>query len=99
MPRLIPTRAAAHAHDGSARGGARLIEGSLELDMAALTGESQPVVRSAAAVQRTAALLESEDVVFAGTLCTGGDAAAVVFAAAMTTVPVPHREPAPAGAS
>jgi magnesium-transporting ATPase (P-type) len=59
---------------------ARLIEGSLELDMAALTGESQPVVRSAASVQRTAALLESEDVVFAGTLCTGGDAEAVVFA-------------------
>jgi P-type E1-E2 ATPase len=41
---------------------ARLIEGSLELDMAALTGESQPVVRSAAAVRRTATLLESEDV-------------------------------------
>jgi len=64
---------------------ARLIEGSLEVDMAALTGESQPVVRSAAAVRRTATLLESEDVVFAGTLCTGGDAEAVVFATAMST--------------
>ena len=32
---------------------ARLIAGSLELDMAALTGESQPVVRSASAVART----------------------------------------------
>ena len=64
---------------------ARLIEGSLEVDMAALTGESQPVVRSAAAVRRTATLLESEDVVFAGTLCTGGDAEAVVFATAMGT--------------
>ena len=63
----------------------RLIEGSLEVDMAALTGESQPVVRSAAAVRRTPALLESEDVVFAGTLCTAGEAEAVVFATAMST--------------
>jgi calcium-translocating P-type ATPase len=64
---------------------ARLIEGSLEVDMAALTGESQSVVRSSAAVRRTLALLESEDVVFAGTLCTGGEAEAVVFATAMST--------------
>jgi calcium-translocating P-type ATPase len=64
---------------------ARLIEGSLELDMAALTGESQPVVRSSAAVRRTPALLDSEDVVFAGTLCAAGEAAAVVFATAMST--------------
>ena len=63
---------------------ARLIEGSVELDMAALTGESQPVVRSAAAVPPTAAL-EAEDVVFAGTLCTGGEAQAVVFATGMGT--------------
>jgi magnesium-transporting ATPase (P-type) len=64
---------------------ARLIEGSLEVDMAPLTGESQPVVRSSAALRRTPALLESEDVVFAGTLCTGGEAEAVVFATAMGT--------------
>jgi len=64
---------------------ARLIEGSLEVDMAALTGESQPVVRSSAAVRRTPAVLESEDVVFAGTLCTAGEAEAVVFATAMST--------------
>ena len=64
---------------------ARLIEGSLEVDMAALTGESQPVVRSAAAIQPMASVLESEDLVFAGTLCTGGEAQAVVFATAMGT--------------
>jgi calcium-translocating P-type ATPase len=64
---------------------ARLIGGSVELDMAALTGESQPVVRSAAAVRRAATALEAEDVVFAGTLCTGGEAQAVVFATAMGT--------------
>ena len=64
---------------------ARLTDGSVELDMAALTGESQPVVRSAAAVRRAATALEAEDVVFAGTLCTGGDAQAVVYATGMGT--------------
>jgi calcium-translocating P-type ATPase len=64
---------------------ARLTNGSVELDMAALTGESQPVVRSAATVRRAASVLEAEDLVFAGTLCTGGEAQAVVYATAMAT--------------
>ncbi len=64
---------------------ARLTQGSVELDMAPLTGESEPVIRSAAAVARTAAVLESEDLVFAGTLCTGGEAEAVVYATGMAT--------------
>jgi len=64
---------------------ARLTDGSVELDMAALTGESQPVVRSAAAVRRAASVLEAEDLVFAGTLCTGGEAQAVVYGTAMGT--------------
>ncbi|MGZ4245081.1 MAG: cation-translocating P-type ATPase [Solirubrobacteraceae bacterium] len=64
---------------------ARLIAGSLELDIAALTGESQPVVRSAAAQQRAVSVLEADDLVFAGTLCTAGDAEAVVYATAMST--------------
>jgi calcium-translocating P-type ATPase len=64
---------------------ARLTDGSVELDMAALTGESQPVVRSAAAARRAASVLEAEDLVFAGTLCTGGEAQAVVYATAMAT--------------
>jgi calcium-translocating P-type ATPase len=64
---------------------ARLIAGSLELDMAALTGESQPVVRSAAAQQRAVSVLEADDLVFAGTLCTAGEAEAVVYATAMST--------------
>ena len=64
---------------------ARLIAGSLELDMAALTGESQPVVRSASAQQHAVSVLEADDLVFAGTLCTAGDAEAVVYATAMTT--------------
>ncbi len=64
---------------------ARLTDGSIEVDMAPLTGESQPVVRSAAAVRRAASVLESEDLVFAGTLCTGGEAEAVVYATGMGT--------------
>jgi calcium-translocating P-type ATPase len=63
----------------------RLIDGSLEVDMAPLTGESQPVVRAAAAVKRAASVLESEDLVFAGTMCTGGEAQGVVYATAMAT--------------
>jgi calcium-translocating P-type ATPase len=64
---------------------ARLTTGSLELNVAPLTGESQPVVRSATAVQRASSVLESEDLVFAGTLCTGGDAEAVIYATGMAT--------------
>ena len=66
---------------------ARLLEGSVEVDMAALTGESQTVARGAivSAAPRPGALLEAEDLVFAGTACTGGDAEAVVFATGMAT--------------
>jgi calcium-translocating P-type ATPase len=64
---------------------ARLTDGSLEVNMAPLTGESQPLVRSSSAVQRARSMLESEDLVFAGTLCTGGEAEAVVYATGMGT--------------
>lgn len=64
---------------------ARLTTGSLEVNMASLTGESEPVVRSATAVKRTASVLEAEDLVLAGTLCTGGEAEAVIYATAMAT--------------
>jgi calcium-translocating P-type ATPase len=66
---------------------ARLLEGSLEVDMAALTGESQTVARGAltGAARGPASLLEAEDLVFAGTACTGGDAEGVVFATGMAT--------------
>ncbi|MGZ4306437.1 MAG: cation-translocating P-type ATPase [Solirubrobacteraceae bacterium] len=64
---------------------ARLTDGSVEVNMAALTGESQPVVRSASAVQRAQSVLESEDLLFAGTLCTGGEAEGVVYATGMGT--------------
>ncbi|MDX6680239.1 MAG: hypothetical protein QOG94_278 [Solirubrobacteraceae bacterium] len=64
---------------------ARLIAGALEVDMSPLTGESQPVTRSCDRSRPAAAPLEADDLVFAGTLCTGGDAQAVVYATAMHT--------------
>jgi calcium-translocating P-type ATPase len=65
---------------------ARLTEGSLEVDVSPLTGESQPVGRSATAIPRPGASpLESENLAFSGSLCTAGEAEAVVFATGMRT--------------
>jgi calcium-translocating P-type ATPase len=64
---------------------ARLISGAVDVDMSPLTGESQPVTRSSERNGPAAAVLEAEDLVFAGTLCTGGDARALVYGTAMHT--------------
>lgn len=64
---------------------ARLIAGAVEVDMSPLTGESQPVTRTAERSHPATAPLEAEDLVFAGTLCTGGDAQALVYGTAMNT--------------
>ena len=64
---------------------ARLIAGSLEVDLSTLTGESAPVSRSAEAPDVTGPLLEARDVLFSGTTCTGGEARAVVTATGMHT--------------
>jgi calcium-translocating P-type ATPase len=64
---------------------ARLLEGTLEVDVSPLTGESVTVVRSADLVTSGVPLLEAEDLVFSGTTCTGGEARGVVFATGMAT--------------
>jgi calcium-translocating P-type ATPase len=64
---------------------ARLLEGTLELDLSTLTGESQPVVREAGADVPLGALLDARDLVFSGTTCVGGSASSVVFATGMQT--------------
>ena len=64
---------------------ARLIDGSVEVDMSALTGESQPVARGALRSRPAASPLESDDLVFGGTLVTGGEAEAIVYATGMGT--------------
>jgi calcium-translocating P-type ATPase len=64
---------------------ARLLTGSLEVDLSTLTGESQPVLRSAEFVDVSGPLLESRELVFSGTSCVGGEAEALVFATGMQT--------------
>jgi P-type E1-E2 ATPase len=61
---------------------ARLMTGTLEVDMSTLTGESAPVTRSA---DIGVPLLEASDLLFSGTTCTGGEAAALVTATGMAT--------------
>jgi calcium-translocating P-type ATPase len=64
---------------------ARLISGALEIDASALTGESQPVLRTAGVANAAETLLQAEDLIFSGTACTEGDARAIVFATGMQT--------------
>ena len=64
---------------------ARLLEGTVEVDLSALTGESVPAVRSADLIDVRVPLLEARELVFSGTVCTGGEAEAVVFATGMRT--------------
>ena len=64
---------------------ARLLDGSVEIDMSALTGESAPVRRSAGTIDRAERLIEAPDAVFSGSTCVQGNARAVVFATASHT--------------
>jgi calcium-translocating P-type ATPase len=64
---------------------ARLLEGAVEVDLSTLTGESQPVLRSAEFVDVAGPLLEARELVFSGTSCVGGEAEALVFATGMQT--------------
>ena len=63
----------------------RLLSGAVEVDMSALTGESVPVTRSAEGHDRAVPRLQAHDLVFSGTICTGGEARAVAFATGMHT--------------
>ncbi|MCM4084848.1 cation-translocating P-type ATPase [Paractinoplanes hotanensis] len=64
---------------------ARLIDGSLTVDMSALNGESVPVNRSADAEAVAGPLLEAGELVFSGTACVAGQAHAVVTRTGMHT--------------
>ena len=57
---------------------ARVFDGTIEVDLSTLTGESLPASRSAKAIDIVGPLLESPNLVFSGTGCTGGEARAVV---------------------
>ena len=64
---------------------ARLLEGALDVDLSTLTGESQPVFRSADLHDPAGPLLEARDLVFSGTACVGGEGKALVYATGMQT--------------
>ena len=63
----------------------RLLAGAIEADMSALTGESVPMLRSAAMVDVDVPVLRAHDLVFSGTNCAGGEAQGVVFDTGMAT--------------
>ncbi|WP_242660781.1 cation-translocating P-type ATPase, partial [Mycobacterium alsense] len=63
----------------------RLLSGAIEVDMSALTGESRPVLRSAALVDVNVPTLSAHELAFSGTNCVGGEARAVAFATGMAT--------------
>ena len=63
----------------------RLISGAVEVDLSTLTGESVPAMRSAEYHDRNRPRLQARELVFSGSMCTGGDAQAVVFATGMHT--------------
>ena len=64
---------------------ARLLQGSIEVDTATLTGESVPILRVAGSDDGGGPFLDATDLVFSGTTCTAGDARGVVFATGMHT--------------
>ncbi|MEU6017407.1 hypothetical protein ABZ826_26175 [Streptomyces sp. NPDC047515] len=61
------------------------MDGGIEVDLPALTGESMPAFRSADLLDTRVPLLHARDLVFSGTTCTEGEARAVVFATGMHT--------------
>jgi calcium-translocating P-type ATPase len=64
---------------------ARLMAGTVEVDMSTLTGESVPVIRAADSTDFKVPLLQARDLVFSGTECTSGEARALVTATGMST--------------
>ena len=64
---------------------ARIIDGSITVDLSALTGESMPATRSAGPTDVTGSLLYAHDLVFSGTTCTGGEATTIVTRTGMHT--------------
>jgi magnesium-transporting ATPase (P-type) len=64
---------------------ARLIVGSVDVDLSMLTGESVPVSRSAVPERAGGSRLDATDMVYSGTTVVGGQATAVVTATGMRT--------------
>ncbi|WP_084793716.1 cation-translocating P-type ATPase [Actinokineospora bangkokensis] len=64
---------------------ARLLSGTVEVDLSTLNGESVPVTRTAGDDAVEGDVLDARDLVFSGTTCTAGSASALVHATGMRT--------------
>jgi calcium-translocating P-type ATPase len=64
---------------------AHILEGTIDVDLSTLTGESVPVSRSPQRARAHTPLLQAPELVFSGTSCTGGEARALVYATGMGT--------------
>ena len=64
---------------------ARMLDGAVQVDMSALTGEASPVTRTAGDHVADAPVLEQADLLFSGTSCTAGQATALVTCTGMHT--------------
>ena len=64
---------------------ARLLDGAIDVDLSTMTGEAQPVFRSAEFADTTGPLLDARELVFSGTTCVGGVASALIVATGMHT--------------
>jgi len=82
---LVPGDVMVVAEGDSICADARLLSGAVQVDISTLTGESEPVARSAETMDTDVPLLQARDVLFSGTVCTGGEAFAVVTATGMHT--------------
>ncbi|WP_328825950.1 HAD-IC family P-type ATPase [Streptomyces sp. NBC_00252] len=80
---LVPGDVMVVAEGDSICADARLLSGAVQVDISTLTGESESVARSAEAMDTDVPLLQARDVLFSGTVCTGGEAVAVVTATGM----------------
>lgn len=63
----------------------RLVSGAVEVDLSTITGESVPAIRSAEYQDRDRPRLHARELLFAGSMCTSGDARAVVCTTGMHT--------------
>ncbi|MEV2225927.1 cation-transporting P-type ATPase [Nocardia vinacea] len=82
---LVPGDVLAVSEGDRISADARLLDGGIEVDVSALTGESMPVFRAAELVDTDVSVLQARDLVFSGTTCTEGEARAVVYATGMHT--------------
>ncbi|HEY0697471.1 MAG TPA: HAD-IC family P-type ATPase, partial [Micromonospora sp.] len=82
---LVPGDVVSIAEGDRISADARLLAGTVEVDLSAITGESQPVYRSADAPDHAGTLIEARNLVFSGTSCLADEARALVHATGMRT--------------